>query len=47
MNTGKDYFTEEEIEGDLYFDEALARLNEDGELSGFEEGFMHGYLSAY
>ena len=49
MNNKKDYFTEEEIEesADLYFEEALCDLTDDDVISGSEEGFMQGYLSAF
>jgi len=46
----KDYLTEEEIEEtriDLYSEEKLTELTEDDSISGFEEAFMQGYLTAF
>ncbi|MBI4144896.1 hypothetical protein HY493_01670 [Candidatus Woesearchaeota archaeon] len=48
MRPKKDFITEDELEtADVYFEDRLADLSEDDELSGAEEGFMQGYLSAY
>ena len=50
MRPKKDFITEDEIENDrvdLYFEDRLADLNDDDTLSGAEEGFMQGYLSAF
>ena len=47
--SAKDY-VEEEIEEtkiDLYSEENLSELTEEDVLSGSEEGFMQGYLTAY
>ena len=37
--------TEEEHEDDFYSDENLEMSVEDDEISGWEEGFMQGYLT--
>jgi len=51
MRPKKDCLTEEEIEetrtADLYFEEALSELADDDVISGGEEGFILGYLTAY